>query len=486
MKVSTLCKRLREGKVAGDGAVEIRGITHDSRMVRPGSVFAAIPGEHAHGVSFVDQAIAAGAAAVLSDRRRPKRIDVPWIKVKQVRSAMARAAWILAGNPQHKLRMIGITGTNGKSTTAHLISLILNAAGHPTVFVGTLGVTLPDGTEIASERTTPEATDLAPMLRRAVEAGAKNVAMEVSSHALSLDRVAGLEFDVAVWTNLTRDHLDFHGDMESYFEAKRRLFTEPLAAGGRRVLPVDDPWGARLLDEQREGDVSWGLDRGAVCARMVMSDLEGSRFDLRLPETELAVRLPLVGVHNLRNGLAAAAAASAAGLGPKAIRRGLKRARPLRGRLERITTKLPFPVFVDFAHTPEGLRSVLQALDRITDRRMIVVFGAGGDRDRGKRGPMGYVVGEHADVPIVTSDNPRSEDPAAIAEAVADGVRAAGAEPLVVLDRREAIRTALEMADERSLVLVAGKGHEAFQTVGNEETPFSDQDVVRKLARRPR
>jgi len=397
MKVSTLCKRLREGKMVGDGAVEIRGITHDSRTVGPGTVFAAIPGEHAHGVSFVDQAIAAGAAAVLSDRRRPKRIDVPWIKVKQVRSAMARAAWILAGNPQHKLRMIGITGTNGKSTTAHLISLILNAAGHPTVFVGTLGVTLPDGTEIASERTTPEATDLAPMLRRALEAGAKNVAMEVSSHALSLDRVAGLEFDVAVWTNLTRDHLDFHGDMESYFEAKRRLFTEHLAAGGRRVLPVDDPWGARLLDEQREGDVSWGLDRGAVCARMVMSDLEGSRFDLRLPETELAVRLPLVGVHNLRNGLAAAAAASAAGLGPKAIRRGLKRARPLRGRLERITTKLPFPVFVDFAHTPEGLRSVLQALDRITDRRMIVVFGAGGDRDRGKRGPMGYVVGEHAD-----------------------------------------------------------------------------------------
>jgi len=486
MKVSTLCKRLREGKMVGDGAVDVRGITHDSRSVRPGSMFAAIPGERAHGVTFVDQAVAAGAAAVLSDRRRPERISIPWIKVKQVRPAMARAAWILAGNPQHKMRMIGVTGTNGKSTTAHLISTILNAAGHPTVFVGTLGVMLPDGTEIASERTTPEATDLAPVLARALKAGAKNVAMEVSSHALCQDRVAGLEFDVAVWTNLTRDHLDYHGDMESYFDAKRHLFTEHLAPGGRRVLPVDDPWGARLLDDQREGDISWGLDRGAVCARMVMSDLDGSRFDLRLPETELAVRLPLVGVHNLRNGLAAAAAASAAGLGPKAIRRGLKRARPLSGRLERITTKLPFPVFVDFAHTPEGLRSVLQALDRITDRRLIVVFGAGGDRDRGKRGPMGYAVGELADVQIVTSDNPRSEAPLVIAETVADGVRAAGAEPLVVLDRREAIRTALEMADERSLVLVAGKGHEAFQAIGDEKTPFSDQDVVRTLARRLR
>ncbi|MDX2436135.1 MAG: UDP-N-acetylmuramoyl-L-alanyl-D-glutamate--2,6-diaminopimelate ligase [Acidobacteriota bacterium] len=486
MKVNTLLKRLREGKLTGDGTVDVKGVTHDSRLVRSGSVFAAIPGGKVHGVHFVDQAIDAGAAAVLSDRRRPKRIDVPWIKVKQVRPVMARAAWILAGNPQNKLGMIGITGTNGKSTTAHLISLILNAAGHPTVFVGTLGIILPDGTEIASERTTPEATDLAPILRQALKAGADNVAMEVSSHALCQDRIAGIEFDVAVWTNLTRDHLDYHGEMESYFEAKRRLFTEHLAAGGRRVLPVDDPWGARLLDEQRDGDISWGLDRGAVCARMVISGLEGSRFDLRLPETELAVRLPLIGVNILRKGLAAAAAARAAGLGPKAIRRGLKRARPLSGRLERVKTKLPFPIFVDYAHTPEGLRSVLQALDRITDRRLIVVFGAGGDRDRGKRGPMGYAVGELADVPVVTSDNPRSEDPAAIAEAVADGVRAAGAEPLVVLDRKEAIRTALEMADERSLVLVAGKGHEAYQAVGDKQTPFSDQNVLRSLSRRLR
>jgi UDP-N-acetylmuramoyl-L-alanyl-D-glutamate--2,6-diaminopimelate ligase len=486
MKVNTLLKRLREGKLAGDGSADVKGISHDSRRIRPGWVFAAIPGEQVHGVKFVDEAVAAGAAAVLSDRGRPKRIEVPWIKVKQPRKAMARAAWILAGNPQKKLGMIGVTGTNGKSTTAHLISLILNASGHPTVFVGTLGAVLPDGTEIAIERTTPEATDLAQILRQALKAGAENVAMEVSSHALCQDRVAGLEFDVAVWTNLTRDHLDYHGDMESYFEAKRRLFSEHLAASGRRVLPVDDPWGARLLDEQCHGDISWGLDRGAVCARTVISDLEGSRFNLRLPETELAVRLPLIGVHNLRNGLAAAAAASAAGLGPRAIRRGLKKARPLSGRLERITTKLPFPIFVDFAHTPEGLRSVLQALDRITDRRLIVVFGAGGERDIGKRGPMGYAVGELADVPLVTSDNPRSEDPAVIAEAVADGVRAAGAEPLVVLDRREAIRTALEMADERSLVLVAGKGHEAFQTIGDDATPFSDQDVVRRLARRLR
>lgn len=484
MKVETLLQRLPEGSLTGDGSRDVKGITHDSRKIQRGNVFAAVPGEKAHGVEFVDQAVAAGAAAVLSDRRRPKRIDVPWITVKKPRATMARAAWILAGNPQRKLRLIAVTGTNGKSTTAHLISLLLNAAGHPTAFVGTLGIWMPDGSHIASERTTAEATDLAPLLRRALSAGVESVVMEVSSHALSQDRVAGLEFEVAVWTNLSRDHLDYHGDMESYFAAKCRLFSDHLTGDGRRVLPVDDPWGARLLDEPRDGDVSWGLDRGMVCARDVVSDLSGSRFDLRLAEEHARAELPLVGVHNLRNALAAAAAAHACGLGVKAIRRGLKRARPLSGRLEPIRTALPFPVFVDFAHTPEGLRAVLQGLRRISDRRLIVVFGAGGDRDQGKRGPMGYAVGELADLPIVTSDNPRSEDPAVIAEAVADGALAAGAKPMVVLDRSEAIGVALERADERSLVLVAGKGHEAYQIVGETRIPFSDQNVLRSEARR--
>ncbi len=484
MKVETLLKRLPDGELEGDAAVEVKGITHDSRQIRPGNVFAAVPGTNVHGVKFVDQAIAAGASAILSDRARPKHVDLPWIRVDCARFSMAHASWVLAGNPQKKLRLIAVTGTNGKSTTAHLISLLLNSAGHPAAFVGTLGIELPDGTRLSSDRTTPEATELAVVFRQALRAGAETVAMEVSSHALIQERVAGLEFDVAVWTNLTRDHLDFHGDMESYFEAKKRLFTDHLAAAGRRVLPVDDPWGARLLDDPREGDLSWGLDRGAVCSRAVSSDLEGSRFELRLPDSELEVNLPLAGVHNLRNALAAAAVAHASGVGPKGIRRGLKSARPLSGRLEQIKTKHPFPIFVDYAHTPEGLRSVLQALGRVTDRRLIVVFGAGGDRDQGKRGPMGYALGELADEAIVTSDNPRSEDPAVIADAVAEGVRAAGAEPTIILDRREAIAAALAMADERSLVLVAGKGHEAFQTVADRKIPFSDQDVLRAEARR--
>ncbi len=486
MQVKTLLRRLGEGSLTGDGSAVVTGITHDSRKVSPGFVFAALPGEHAHGLDYLKEAVAAGAAAILTNRPPRKTIDLPWIMVKNPRSAMARAAWMLAGNPQRKLQLFAVTGTNGKSTTAHLISLLMQSARKPTAFIGTLGGRLPGNIEIAGERTTPEATDMAPMLKGAVRVGAVAAALEVSSHALSQDRVAGLEFDVAVWTNLTRDHLDYHHDMETYFESKRRLFTEHMAVDGRRVLPVDDPWGARLLDEPRAGDVSWGLDRGAVCARDVVSDLEGSRFNLILPDGEISVHLPLVGVHNLRNALAAAAAVHTAGLSASAIKRGLERARPLCGRMERIATTLPFPVFVDYAHTPEGLRAVLQALRKITDRRLIVVFGAGGDRDRGKRGPMGFAVGESADVAVVTSDNPRTEDPESIAAAVAEGVRAAGAEPLVVLDRREAIAHALEIADARSLVLVAGKGHEAFQTIGDARIPFSDQEVLRTEAGRER
>ena len=232
------------------------------------------------------------------------------------------------------------------------------------------------------------------------------------------------------------------------------------------------------------GDVSWGLDRGDVCARGLRSDLEGSTFELRLPDDSVEVRLPLVGVHNLRNALAAAAAVHACGVGPDAIARGLAGARPLSGRLEPVETRLDLPIFVDYAHTPEGLRAVLQSLSKITDRRLIVVFGAGGDRDRGKRGPMGFAVGELADVAVVTSDNPRSEDPAAIAEAVAAGVRAAGKEPVVELDRRAAIALALELSDARSLVLVAGKGHESTQTIGDRTIPFVDQQVIREEAGR--
>ena len=484
MKLGDLLSRCPDASLEGDGGTEIGGITHDSRRVVDGDLFAALPGLNCHGLDYLDAAVAAGAVAVLSDSDPRSGLDLPWVRSTCPRRDMSVMAWALAGDPQRDLRLIGITGTNGKSTTASLISQLFDAGGLSTAIIGTLGAQLGDRQIAESDRTTPESTDLAPILRRAVGGGARAVAMEVSSHALMQDRVAGLEFEVAVWTNLTRDHLDYHLDMESYFAAKRRLFDRHLAVGGRRVLPVDDPWGARLLDDPVVGDLSWGLDRGDVCARDLSSDLEGSAFELRLPDDSIRVELPLVGIHNLRNALAAAGVAHACGIGAAAIAEGLAAARPLTGRLEPVITDLDLPIFVDYAHTPEGLRAVLQSMERITDRRLIVVFGAGGDRDRGKRGPMGFAVGQLADVAIVTSDNPRWEAPADIAEAVAAGVTAAGGEPVVELDRRAAIGRALELADDRSLVLVAGKGHEATQTIGDRKIPFSDQVVIRELAGR--
>lgn len=481
MRLAELVERLEGARLEGDGALEVAGVGHDSRSVRPGWLFAALPGAGHHGLEFLEEALGRGAVAVLTDRG-PARAGVPWIVAERPRAAAARAAWAVVGDPHRRLRLIGVTGTNGKSTTADLVARILTAGGVPTAFSGTLGFRLPSGEVLPSARTTPEPTELAPRLARAVAEGVTAVAMEVSSHALTLDRIAGLELDVGAWTNLTRDHLDYHGDMESYFAAKRRMFDRHLAADGRRVLPLDDPWAARLLDEPREGDVTWGLGRGAVHARDPRSDLDGSSFVLVAPAGEVPVRLPLLGVHNLRNAVAAAAAAVAAGAAPGEVRVGLEAARPLEGRLERVEVGGDRPVFVDYAHTPEGLRAVLQSLRRLTDLRLVVVFGAGGDRDRGKRGPMGFAAGELADVAIVTSDNPRGEDPAAIAAAVAEGVRAAGARPRVVLDRREAIAEALALLDGRTLLLVAGKGHEATQTVGDRVLPFSDRAVIRELA----
>ena len=467
----------------GDGA-EASGITNVAQAVRPGWVFAALPGSRYHGIEFAPKANERGAVAVLSDRDPGP--GTPWLEVQEPRSAAALAAWALAGHPERRLRMVGITGTNGKSTVADLVGKIATSAGVPHGVFGTIAYTLPGRSERAV-RTTPEASDLAPLLAELAGGGGQVAVMEVSSHALSLDRVAGLEFDVAVWTNLTRDHLDFHHDLEAYFAAKCRLANllrrEPP---GRRVIGADDPFMARLAASPRPGDLTFGLGSGRqVTAAEISPSLEGISFRLGTPAGEVLVRLPLVGGHNLRNALAAAATAVALGWPVEAIARGLESAEPLPGRLEPVTAGTHFPVFVDYAHTPDALEQVLRALREVEERRLVVVFGCGGDRDPGKRAPMGEVVGRLADVPIVTSDNPRSENPQGIIDAVMEGVRASGnTRALAIPDRREAIAAALALADERCLVLVAGKGHETEQIFADRTVPFEDRVVIRELARR--
>jgi len=479
VRLESLVHRLPGLRLQGEPTVEVTGIGLDSRNIQPGWIFAALPGEKAHGLDYLDEALSRGAVAVLSDR--PPGTVRPWLESSRPRRHTALAAWVLAGDPQRRLRLVGVTGTNGKSTTADLLARIFEAGGLETGVFGTLSYRVGERS-LPATRTTPEATELAPLLAQLAEGGGRAVVMEVSSHAIAMERVAGLAFDVATLTNLSRDHLDFHGDMETYFAVKRRLFEELLAPGGRRVLPVEDPWGRRLLETPREGDVSWGVGEGLISAGQVRMDLEGTSFVLRFGNEEAPLRLPLIGEHNLRNALAAAAAAMASGLRLEAVRKGLEGAAPLPGRLEPVATALPFPVFVDYAHTPDGLRAVLSSLRAVTDRRIILVFGAGGDRDHGKRGPMGEAGGRLAHRVIVTSDNPRSEDPAAIADAVARGVREAGAEPIVELDRRRAIVLAIEKAGGDSLVLVAGKGHEDYQLIGQRRIPFSDAAVIAEIA----
>ncbi len=470
----------------GDPGLVATGIVHRSAAVQTGFVFAALPGLKRHGVEFVAEAAARGAVAILSDR--DPGVALPWLASDSPRRAAALASWALAGRPQARLTMVGITGTNGKSTVADLVGRVASAAGQRPGVFGTLAYTLPHRSEKAT-RTTPEAPDLAPLLGELAEHGGTVAVMEVSSHALALERVAGLEFDVGVWTNLTRDHLDFHGDLEEYFGVKRSLGSllrrDPP---GRRVIGADDPFMARLLAERRPGDLAFGLGAGCeVTAAEVRFDHAGTSFRLITPTAEAAVVLPLVGRHNLRNALAAAAVAAALDWPLDATIAALGSVQPLPGRLEPADAGLPFPVFVDYAHTPDALEQVLTALREVSDRRLIVVVGCGGDRDSGKRAPMGEVVGRLADVPIVTSDNPRSEDPQVIVDAVMAGVRAAGnPRALAILDRREAIAAALAVADARSLVLVAGKGHETEQLFADRTVPFDDRLVIRELAKRRR
>jgi UDP-N-acetylmuramoyl-L-alanyl-D-glutamate--2,6-diaminopimelate ligase len=466
---------------------EISGVTHDSRAVEPGDLYAALVGRRFDGRAFARDAVARGAAAVtgpLPAEGPPAGLGVPWVIAEEPRALLGPLAAAVYGHPDRELILAGVTGTNGKSTVATLIAAVLNAAGIPAGFVGTLGYrfgtqTFPGG------HTTPEASDLYRTLRRMRDAGARGVAMEVSSHALdpAMGRVAGVRFDVGVFTNLTRDHLDFHPDMESYFAAKRRLFDQ-LKPGARAVVNVDDPWGRRLAAEI-SGALTFGVG-GDVAAVESKLDAAGTHAVVRTPRGTLRFSSPLLGTYNLANLLAAAAAAEALGLPHDAVVRAFEAQRPIPGRMEPVDHGQPFPVFVDYAHTDAALDAALRSAREVSGAgghpgKVAVVFGCGGDRDAGKRPLMGRVAGELADLPIATSDNPRSEDPLVILAAVEEGLKASGnSNYRLVPDRREAIHQALASAEPGWVVLVAGKGHEREQIIGDRKLPFSDFDEIEK------
>ena len=473
--------------ISGDPGVSC--VEYDSRRVRPGCVFVAMRGETSDGNRFIDQAIAAGAVAVVTDSATEKpRPNVAWAVVQHGRRALARVSANFYKKPAERIAISGITGTNGKSTTAFLIEAILKAAGRKSALIGTIEYHVA-GKVLAAPHTTPEALDLNRIFSEALGNGATEAVMEVSSHALAQERVYGIPFDVAVFTNLTRDHLDYHGTMDDYFGAKKKLFegcgTEPPRAV---VTNIDDQSGAKLAEFSRKRSsivLKYGWERGDLHASNVEITTRGTRFDLVIPEAKIAVFSALIGRVNVYNILAAAGAAYARGCSSEAIAQGVDNLQSVPGRFERVDCGQPFTVVVDYAHTDDALRN-LTALARElismagVQGRVLTVFGCGGDRDRKKRPLMGEAAGKGSDFVVLTSDNPRSEDPLAIINDAAVGLQKTRVKYSVEPDRRKAIALAIAAAKPGDIVLLAGKGHEKVQVTREGSVPFDDLEVARE------
>ncbi len=467
-------------ELVGDARVEVCDIAIDHRLVRPGALFACVPGRRADGHDFAAAAAAAGATALLVERG--VGVPLPQVRVRSVRAALGPVAAACFGQPSRALQVVGVTGTNGKTTVTWFVEAVARAAGRRAGRIGTTGAVL-DGAAVPVPLTTPEAPDVQRILARGRGQGVEVVAMEVSSHALATGRVDGTRFAAVGFTNLGSDHLDFHGDPERYREAKALLFRRARAE--RAACCVDDPqgeWFARRAADEGLTTVRYGLSAGAdVRAERLEPTGSGWAFDLVLAGGRAGrVTLPRVGRHDVRNAVGAAALAELIGIEAPAIVAGLERVPGPPGRMEPVAAGQPFAVYVDYAHTPDALAAVLAAARERSRGRVIVVFGCGGDRDPGKRPVMGRVAAA-ADLVVITSDNPRSEDPAAIAEAVEAGLAAAGGRARRVLDRAAAIRAALEAARPGDVVVVAGKGHEATQEVDGHHIPFDDRRVVRDV-----
>jgi UDP-N-acetylmuramoyl-L-alanyl-D-glutamate--2,6-diaminopimelate ligase len=465
-------------ELSGDSHVAVESIAHDSRHTRPGALFCCIRGATTDGHDHAGEAVDRGAVALLVERRLA--LDVAQARVGHVRSALGPLAARFHGAPSQGMRVLGVTGTNGKTTTTYLLEAIAAAAGERPGVIGTTGARIA-GVDEPLQFTTPEAPELQALLARMRDDGVATVAMEVSSHALAYERVDGTRFAAACFTNLSQDHLDEHGSMDEYFAAKARLFTPAFTDAA--AVNVDDAWGLTLAAQAAAAGLrvlTFGTGAAAVRAAAVDLDAAGSTVRLETPAGERGARLALVGRFNVQNALAAAATALAAGFGLDAVIAGLQAPLVVPGRLEPVVAGQPFTVLVDYAHTAEALARLVAEARRIAPAgRVLLVFGCGGDRDAGKRPGMGRAAAG-ADLAVLTTDNPRSEDPAAIAAAAEVGLRERGARYVVELDRRAAIAAALAEARDADVVVIAGKGHEQGQDTGGVVTPFDDRVVARE------
>lgn len=495
MRLSELIKN-QPGIVQVDGDVEITDIEYDSRKVLPGNLFVAMPGVHIHGRNFIPKAIESGAAAVVFDGEGNFKGAVN-VRVSSVLDFLGPAAHRFFGDPTRDVQVIGITGTNGKTSTTYIVESIMKAAGFKTGVIGTVNYRFGDET-LPAPNTTPLAVDLARLIRKMVDGGTQKIIAEVSSHALDQKRVLGVNFDVACFTNFSRDHLDYHHDLDSYFESKLTLFSTYLPASGKTkkvsIVNLDDPRSTAVLSACTGRRISYGLTEGGdVRLSKAVIDKMGVRGRLIHPFGSTEISSELLGDFSVSNILAAASICMGCGISPEKIKSGIKNQKIVPGRLEPVTTDEDFLVLVDYAHTPEALENVLSSLERLAKGRIITVFGCGGDRDPGKRPLMGRAVAEKSQVTIVTSDNPRTENPHAIIDQILPGIAPYELEPvrhrdlkeydgghgmIVEPDRKEAIALAIKGARTNDIILIAGKGHEDYQIIGTTKHPFDDKALA--------
>ncbi len=470
--------RLRRGVVADLGELSVAGLEYDSRRVQPGFLFFAFPGARADGREFAQQAMDRGAVAAVSELPAPAEFRGAWIEVEHGRQALALAARNFYGNPAQRLKLTGVTGTNGKTTTTFLIDAVLRAAGNTTALVGTIEYRLA-GEVLPAVNTTPESLDLYRMFQELEQAGGSHVTMEVSSHALALGRVYGMPFHTAVFTNLTRDHLDFHHSMEEYFAAKQLLFgSDGGAAPAWAVINSDDPYGRQI--QTAPHTLRYGFEEGADLRGSSLNvSFEGLRFTVQFGAERVQLTSPLVGKFNAYNILAACGAALSYGLDWKTISTAIANCPRVPGRFESVQQGQPFLVVVDYAHSDDALRNVIAAARELHPKRVITLFGCGGDRDRSKRPLMAQAASQASDFVVLTSDNPRSEDPISIMNDALVGLRRFDTPHIIEPDRARAIRAALKEAEAGDIVILAGKGHETYQVLKDRVIHFDDREVAR-------
>jgi UDP-N-acetylmuramoyl-L-alanyl-D-glutamate--2,6-diaminopimelate ligase len=483
MKLTEIIQTVKPLAVEGSLDRDITGITYDSRRVMPGNLFVAVRGGRTDGHRFVEAAIDRGASAVVLERDAGMNPRATRIKVEDARHTLAMASASFYNHPSVQLKVVGVTGTNGKTTTAFMVKSIMESAGGEAGLIGTVQYQVGQRI-IPASRTTPESVEIQNMMSQMLGSGCGGVSMEVSSHALDQQRVAGVDFDVAVFTNLSQDHLDYHETMEKYFEAKVKLFKMlgSRRKSGRAVVNADNEYGRRLIARLggESAVVTYGVSSdAAIRALDVRVSADGTYFVVRTPRGHMPISLSLIGRYNVSNALAAISAALSLGIDLTSIERALANMPPVPGRLERVPVGQDFHVYVDYAHTEDALRNVLLAVSELTKGRLIVVFGCGGDRDKGKRTPMGEAACELADFSILTSDNPRTEDPKSILTQIEEGFHAGTQNRYQVIeDRRDAIERALDIARPGDAVLIAGKGHETYQEFADTVVPFNDREVV--------